>query len=352
MKTSVTVREIAKDAGLSPSTVSAVLNNRQAERRISGKSVQKVLGSARKLGYVPNIAARRLRAHNSHRRELVLSILTSYEAPLLLVSHALHSLEKVVDSANLPNTSLTVTIEMFHAGRLKELPGLVEGKRFNGAIITNTIAQDDDFLATAKLPFPVVLLGRSLPGYPSVSEKPEALGAKVAEILSSVGRRRLAVLCPRLLTQATQGRLRAFFSHTEEIAGLPPEKIVSEGLSEADGFVAIRDYLKGGGRCDGLFTLTDSLAVGAYHAIKGSGRTIPGDIAVVGVGDHEASPFLDPPLTSFSRNQELLNETAAKTLLSLVNGENVREAPIEVPITMILRGSTGHSSEKRRIRES
>ncbi len=347
-KGSVTVKDIAKHAGLSPSTVSAVLNNRHVERRISPPSIQKVLSSARVLGYVPNIAARRLRAHDGGNRQVVLTILTSYEAPVLIVSQALHSLQKLIEKESLPDTTMSVAIEMFHAGRLKELPGLVDGKRFNGAIITNTVAEDDRFLATAHLPFPVVLLGRSIPGYPSVSERPERLGRAAAEILGSIGRRRLAVLCPRLLTQATQGRLAAFVEEGLKQTGKIPERIISEKLDETGGYRAMAAYLKGGGQCDGFFSVTDSLVVGAYHAIRQHGLRIPDDIAAVGVGDNEAGPYLRPPLTSFATAQAAMNDAAARTLMSLIKGESIQDLPKEVPVTTILRESTGHPPDRSR----
>ncbi len=104
-------------------------------------------------------------------------------------------------------------------------------------------------------------------------------------------------------------------------------------------------YLSSGGQCDGLFSVTDSLAIGAYPAIWPAGRRIPEDIAIVGVGDHEAGPYLIPPLSTFRTAQEELNRLAAKTLLGLLNGQKPRSLPIKIPITACLRESTGHRGE-------
>jgi DNA-binding LacI/PurR family transcriptional regulator len=344
-KSSITVKDIAHRAGLSPSTVSAVLNNRQVERRISEASVRKVINAARALGYVPNIAARRLRDHKGSRHQIMIGILTSYEAPVRLVSYALQAVEEVMSEQASDGPVYSIGIEIFHAGRLKEMPGLIEGRRFNAAIITNTLAADDDFLAQVKLPFPVVLLGRSVPGYMSVSECPNRLGRSALELLTSIGRRRPVVLCPRLLTQATQGRVTAFSEAALRETGRLPEKIISSSLSAVGGYEAMRAFLENEGRCDCMFTVTDSLAVGAYHAIKKSGRGIPDDIAVVGVGDHETGAFLDPPLTSFSNSQHAMNKKAAETLLSMLRGEEVTEMNFEVPAISRLRESTGHRSD-------
>src|SRR5690554_1209800 len=78
----VTIYEIAKHLGLSPAAVSSALANRGKERRISAETIRRIREAATELGYVPNMAGRRLRAHKSSVRQFDLAILTSFEAPL------------------------------------------------------------------------------------------------------------------------------------------------------------------------------------------------------------------------------------------------------------------------------
>ncbi|MGH8019706.1 MAG: LacI family DNA-binding transcriptional regulator [Opitutaceae bacterium] len=163
---------IAEHVGLSPATVSTVLANRHAERRIAPATVERVQQAVRKLGYVPNVAARRLRAHNPEVHSAELGILTSFEAPLLLVSRALHEVQKTVDSRSGRDRQFSVSIDMFHAGRLCEMPGLLNASRFNGVIITNTLPEDDAFLKSITLPYAVVVQGRRVPNYCCVLETP------------------------------------------------------------------------------------------------------------------------------------------------------------------------------------
>ena len=150
-----TVQDIAREAGLSASSVSAVLTGQHVKRRIAAGTVQRVWNAAKKLNYQPNVTARSLRAKSSSTKEIVLSVFTSYEAPLFLVSQAVRALEDGITRLNDPSTRYRVNIEVFHAGKLEELPGLVDGHRCNGAIVTNTISRDDDFLAATKFAFPV-----------------------------------------------------------------------------------------------------------------------------------------------------------------------------------------------------
>ena len=343
----VTVEHIAEKTGLSASSVSAVLNGRHVKRRISPETVARVLAAAKKLRYVPNVTARSLRAKASGTRHIVLSILTSYEAPVFLVTQALRALDHVINERGEAAANYTVNVEMFHAGRLSEVSGLSDGHRCNGAIVTNTIDLDDQFLASSKLGFPVVMLGRRIPGYPSVSIKSDVMGRKAAEILIEAGRRKLSVLQPATLTQVTRSRLAAFVTTAEQSTGLPPTMITCDSLDERAGYEATQRFLGFNPACDGIFALSDGLAIGAYHAIKKAGRSIPRDIAMVGVGDNPAAHYIDPPLTCFEYAEEAQHQAAAKLLLNLVNGTVPEKTVVEVPVSALLRESTGHTGEER-----
>jgi len=339
----VTVQDIARDVGLSASSVSAVLSGQHIKRRISAATVARVMQAARKFRYVPNVTARSLRAKDSGTKHVVVSILTTFEAPLFLVSQALRALDRAIAERKELAVKYDVNLEMFHAGHLHELPGMRGGHRWNGAIITNTIDQDDQFLAANHLPFPVVLIGRRIPGYPSVSVKSDTLGRKAADILLEAGRRKLAVLQPAILTQATRSRLGAFVATVEKRLGQPPTMITCDTLHESSGYEAMKRYLSFNPACDGVFAITDSLAIGAYLAVKRAGRTIPGDLAMVGVGDNPTSDYMDPPLTCFEYTEEAQNRAAAHLLLDLVNGGAPSNPNLEVPVSPLLRESTGHT---------
>src|SRR5450756_877335 len=117
-KPAVTIYVLAKHVGVSPAAVSSVFANRHVERRLSGETVRKIRQAAVELGYVPNMAGRRLRAHKATTRQYDLAILTSFEAPLPLVGQLLQSLQQAVDARTTEHTRFAVAIEMFHAGRL------------------------------------------------------------------------------------------------------------------------------------------------------------------------------------------------------------------------------------------
>ncbi len=289
----VTIYQIAAHVGVSPATVSSVLANRHVERRIATKTVEKVREAARSLGYVPNMAGRRLRAHRAATRQFDIAIMTSFEAPLPLVGQLLHKLQSVVDQKTTKDTRFAISIEMFHAGQLQHKPALLDANRYHGVIVTNTLPEDDRFLAQARLPYPVVILGRRVPGYYCVLEAPNCVGRKSAEVLHEAGCRRLAVMHGRLLTHTTSDRVGAFQRTARELSGVDPVVLECAGLQPSQGAAALQAFLTGGAQLDGLFVVTDSLAMGAYQTLKERGQHIPRDVAVVGVGDNEMAEYDD-----------------------------------------------------------
>ncbi len=334
----VTITTIAGRIGVSVATVSSVLNNRHHQRRISPETVRKVQQAAAEAGYLPNVSARRLRSGQS--RYLVLAVVTSYQAPLPLVSATIVTLHRLVSEQTYKNIHSTITVEMFDAGKLSEVPGLLDGSRFNGAIIANTVAEDDAFLAQNQFAIPVVLIGRDIPNYSSVRDLPEKTGQQAAEILISADSKRLAVLHAKLLTQTTSGRLQGFCQKAKSLGANAPSKIIAEGFSEGDGYRAMKQFLTQGQQIDGLYSILDSLAVGAYRAIKESGLRIPEDVAIIGTGDYPMASYLDPPLSTFTRLQYNLHEEAARLLLRQLTGEIRTPTNILIPISPVLRQST------------
>ena len=336
-----TVRGIAAAAGVSIGSVSSVLNNRHVERRIAPETVEKIRAAAAGLGYLPNISAKRLRSGG--KNNVVLALVTSFEAPIPLVNHFIIALRAAMAAGKFPQAegAFSVMIEMFPAGRLHELPGLLTGDHFNAAILLNTTAEDDAFLNRSPLPYPVVLVNRLIAGYAAVVEAPET-GSRAAEILIRAKRSRLAVLHGSPLTQTTRARVNGFMHRGAELLGCPAHEVMAGKLSETAGYDAMRAFLKRGPEIDGLYAVSDALALGAYRALKEHGLKIPADVAVVGVGDYEISPFFDPPLTSVGVSHQALAEEASRLLLQQLGGDGAARPTVTVPLAETLRGSSGH----------
>ncbi len=339
-KDRITVRMIAEEAGLTIGSVSSVLNNKHAERRISPATVAKVRETAARLGYMPNINARRLRSGSDSLNTVTLAVITSYEAPLTLVNHIIKAIRQCVDEerANGSPYHFTVTIEMFAAGDLHSVPGLLSGSHFNAAIITNTTPRDDQFLQRNQLPYPAVLVNRSIPGYSRVYEDPET-GSRAADLLLDCGRSRLAVLHGNPVTHVTDTRINGFMRQVSTRLGSPVQEIVAKSLTETAAVEAMQAMIEQGERIDGLYAVTDGMALGALHAIKQAGLRIPADIAVVGAGDYDFSALFDPPLTTVGASPQQQGLSAVRLLMDLIHRRGSHNTEIVTPFSSIQRAS-------------
>ena len=337
------LKEIAALAGVSVGSVSSVLNNRHLERRIPLDTAEAIRKAAAQLGYLPNISARRLRSGTGPKNSVLLALITSFEAPIPLIHHFLLALRQQAETGNLPpdDYACSLMIEMFSAGRLREMPGLLTGDHFNAAIVLNTVAEDDHFLTRSHLPYPAVLVNRSIPGYASVIEE-TTCGTRPAEVFARIKRTQFAVLHGSPLTQSTERRVNGFMRRAAELIGKPAHEIVAGKLSETAAYEAMTAYLASGQRCDALYCVSDALAVGAYRAIKEAGLTIPKDITVIGVGDYQTASFMDPPLSCIGVAHTKMAELASQLLIKMLLGDPAAREIVHAPTVETLRGSTGH----------
>lgn len=346
-KPAVTIYEIAQHVGVSPAAVSSVLSNHYVKRRISEKTANRIRKAITELGYVPNMAGRRLRSHRPLTRQYDIAILTSFEAPLPLVGQALHAIQKEVDIRTTDNTRYAVAIEMFHAGKLAEKAGLLEADRYHGVIITNTLPEDDQFLAETNFPYASVILGRRIQGHNCVLEVPNFVGKKSAEVLIDAGCDKLAVIHGKALTQSTSQRVAAFKEAAKAKGCGEPAMIECDGLQPKDAIMALDKFFDEGGRCDGIFAVTDSLAVGVYRALQQRGLLIPNDVAVVGVGDHEIEEFFNPPLSTLAGANDAMVAEAIPLLFNQLSGKSEHPMEILVVPPVYLRDSTNRPRKER-----
>lgn len=315
---SVSICELARQAGVSPSTVSSILNHKHEERHLSAATVARVLQVAAALGYRPDVRARNMRARGG-QRTWVVGVITAVEMPLTHVGDLFGAFERVAAAWPAPLPKLDFAVELFRAGRLHELSSLRDGSVFTGAIVTNSLPADDACLAGLQPAMPLVLWGRQVPGYSGVRLSGSS-GAEAAAMLLDAGCRSPAVLCPPMLTQTTQTRLDGFRREVLCRLGRAAAEVPVAAMTDHAAQRALADFLAANPPCDGLFAFFDHFAMGAYHALKRRGLRIPGDVQVVGHDDQSLAALLDPPLSTFSYPAAAMREEAVRLLLGQLTG--------------------------------
>jgi DNA-binding LacI/PurR family transcriptional regulator len=89
---------------------------------------------------------------------------------------------------------------------------------------------------------------------------------------------------------------------------------------------------------DGVFAANDNMGAGALRTLRGAGRTVPGDVAVVGFDDLTVAEVADPPLTTVHQPIQAVGREMARMLVALVNGED--PTPLILPTRLVVRSST------------
>lgn len=344
----VRLSDIAARAGTSVSTVSVVLGDRPSSVRISEATRQAVLEAARELGYLPNLAARRLRSNGAQTRTLILAIAYPIDSRFSLISRIVSGVQRQIhllrgDLASL-NVAVQLTIETFELGSLDRLRGITEPLWFNGLIVANTSTDDDAFLDAVTPSVPLVLFQRQS-RHSWVNNDSRQVGRLAVEHLIDLGHRRIALIYPEGSGSQAQALRVEGSREALERAGLPINLIApAAGANWAgDAYVAMQHLLDlaPGARPTGVFATNDLLAIGAMRAIRDRGLRIPDDVSVVGCDDAEFAAYQDPPLTTVHLPIEEMAARATTIVLDLIY-QRV-EAPIQemFAVNLMVRPSSG-----------
>jgi DNA-binding LacI/PurR family transcriptional regulator len=341
MPSRVTSQQVAKHAGVSRTTVSFVLNN-VSRAGIPEETRQRVLESARFLGYVPNAAAKSLASGASQTIGLVVAS-TEHLPVDAFIPQVLYSLCR--DSHALGYRVLLETVE--DVSKPGAYDDLVRGQRIDGLIVINTRSDDAQLPELIRRNFPVVLIGAS--EWAALGERTGVIwndarqaSRQATEHLLALGHSRIAhiTFSPEDY-HATQDRKLGYLEALQA-ANVSDCGLLEHGNYSAEsGFVAMQKLLKRRQRPTALFAGNDTVAIGAMAAIQESGLRIPQDIAVVGYDDIPTARYLSPSLTTVQVSATEHGRLAVRTLGKLMQGQKTDRMQQLQNTPLIVRDSCG-----------
>lgn len=329
-----TSADVAALAGVSRTTVSFVLNGR-TEMKIAPQTRQRVLDSAQRLGYHPNVPARQLAGGTSQTLGLVLRQSPEQVAGDALLAEALHGLSAAARAAD-----HRVLVELLTPGD-GHYSDLVRSGRTDGLVISGPRSDDPELIELVHDGFPVVLQG-SLAGLaaPSV-DVDNAAGAQVAvEHLLALGHRRVACITNAPLVYTAAAERLAGYTRALAAAGIAfdPELVAEGAFDAASGHRAVTAILARA-TPEALFVASDVVALGALAGLREAGLRVPRDVSVASFDDIALAAYLDPPLTTIRLPARSLGFTAGTVLLERIAGRPVGERTL-LPTELIVRAST------------
>lgn len=306
----VTMKDVARRAGVSQSTVSFVLNGLE-DMRISGETRKRVLEAVEQLDYRPRMAGRPPKAAGTRIIGVMIDEIAT--SPFAAIS-----IEGVQEEAWKDDVLVEVVMtggdKAYEAAVLRKWSAdRVEGVIY-ASILTRHAAPPD-----ALVRHNAVLLNCHADGgrYPSVVPA-ERRGGEVATVaLIEEGHRRIAFISGEPWMEASVQR-REGYERALRAEGLPvdPALIAEGNFLPSGGRTATLELMAGPVRPDAIFCANDLTAIGCYEALKELGETIGESIAVMGYDDQEIAQHLSPALSTVLLPHREMGQWCARRLLS------------------------------------
>jgi LacI family transcriptional regulator, galactose operon repressor len=308
-----TMKDIARDLGVSVVTVSKVLRNHSD---IGEQTRKRILQRMKEVNYQPNPAARTL---VSGRTNLVGLIVPDLIYPFFAqvakgISAKLRAQEYsliISSSEDDPNMERREIDQML-------------ARRVDALILASVQSSAESLNKMQDQGIPCVLLDRKLPGVSAnfVGIDDVNAGMMATNHLIEIGCRTIAHIGGSDVSTALDRQSGYSIALAQRGLGLPPEYIVKYGhgddAGDATGYNSMKQLLQLKPRPDGVFCNNDPIAMGALRAILDAGLQIPKDIAVVGCGNVHYDDLLKVPLTSIDQDSKGLGTSAAKLALSII----------------------------------
>ena len=322
----VNLKDVARESGFSPSTVSIVLNDAPLARYIPQCTKDQIRKAAKRLRYRPNPFARSLRSTRSQTVGVIISdTLDPYFTQILKGIHnALYHSSFLPVLADIQNQRV----------RFERYLEMLLDRRVEGIItVANSLLLDIDLLGVVEeQKIPSVIIGResAFASMSSVVIDNEA-GMRIAmKYLYALGNRCMAFIKgPRQIVDSGQ-RWLGICEFAKEV-GLKLEKELIVELDQPassyeEGYAATRELLQRRRQFTALVAFDDVTAFGAIRALHQASRRVPEDCAIVGFDDIAAAAYCSPPLTTIRQPLEKLGEIGVEILTQAIGASVAGEA--------------------------
>jgi DNA-binding LacI/PurR family transcriptional regulator len=330
---SVSLKFLAEHLGLSPATVSLVINRSPAAKSIPHRTQERIRAAARELNYRPNFVARSLRAQRSFTIGVVVPEISEGYAALVMSGIEDHLLQE--------GYFYFVVSHRHRADLIDEYPRLLQQRAVEGLIAVDTACHEG-------VTIPVVAISghREIPGVTNIALNHLRATRLAVEHLTEFGHRKIAFIKGQEFSSDTEVRWEAVRGAAKELGVEISDRLIGqlEGESPSPelGYQVTRKLLATGEPFTALFAFNDISAIGAIRALREAGRRVPEDVSVVGFDDIQSAAFQNPALTTVRQPLRQMGIIAAETILRRINAPAKAPYPktITVEPELIVREST------------
>jgi len=325
-----TIRDVAREAGVSVSTVSRVLNDKDD---VASDTYEKVQTVIQQMSYTSSLAARSMRSHRTNVIGLIV--------PDVADSFSI----QVMKGVNQAITELDYDLIIYTSGSIKKRSA-AERERHFVSLLNGSIADGVIIVTPAATSFstaaPVVTIDPN-------TECPECLtiiatnhaGALAAmEYLVELGHRRIGFIGGRPDLQCADQRLQGYKDALRQAyITIDPDLIVAGDFSAETAQQCAQRLLSLPQRPTAIFAANDQSAIGAIDAARQAGLSVPNDLSVVGFDNIPEAAFFNPALTTVDQFIDRMGQVATEILVGLIEGKRPESVLYRMPTHLVVRDS-------------
>jgi DNA-binding LacI/PurR family transcriptional regulator len=325
-----TMKDVARLAGVSIQTVSAIMNGKPG---ITAETGARVNAAIETLGYRPYSVARSLRTRQTHTLALIVSDINN------------PSFSMIASAAEDVAHSFGYHLVLFNTHDDPEREALyiraVNERWMDGVLF---VAAGDPMTSLEALKgagIPTVAVDRVPMGYagPAVTLDNRRPGQIAAEYLLGLGHRRIAHISGPLKLLLARERL-AGYDDALRAADVPQQWVTPHGnWTCRSGYEAMEEILAAGARPSAVFAANDRMAIGAMHALREGGLRVPEDVSVVGLDDIELAAYQCPALTTVQQSFSEMASRSVHLLMDLLTGKAPEAVQIVIAPRLVVRQS-------------
>lgn len=334
----VTLKAVAEHLGLTPGTVSAVLNDAPSARSIPQETKNRIRAAAKELNYRPNFFARTLRNKRTYTIGVIAEEIGDSYGSAVISGIEQHLRKKGY---------FFLTVAHRHdAELLNRYSQILSERGVEGIITVDTTVRDSPHLPT------VAVAGhRSLKGVTNIVLDHHRAAVLALNHLKGLHHQRIAFMKGNTLSSDSEDRWKAISHVAAELElKVDPDLTVQIDLDDPTpmvGYPFAKQILARNKPFTALFAYNDISAIGAIRALQEQGFRVPQDVSVMGFDDIPGAAFHTPPLTTVRQPLVRMGEVAAQSLLERIEGKKEYPAEIAIEPELVIRESTAEAPSSR-----
>lgn len=319
-----TIKDVAKLAGVSPTTVSIIINGKAAERKIPAETCRRVEEAMSALRYQPNMNARRLRSNEGSKPTIAFFWPMDYLIHIMTII-----INNLLSQLNAMNFDCEFVVQTYANDHIDAITDRLVRNEYHAAIIGCASQRDVDYIDSITLGLPIVFLNRITKNYPYVAVNIKKMVRMAAEMFAYKGFNKVGVITSSQSHYASDRRIKYFLEACREFGvSVNDRHIIKTDYNIKAGILGMERYLALPNRPRALFCNSDLIALGALSACSRHGVSIPGDIEIIATElmDPQFVEHSIPPLTTVSMPTPELSKRMIEIIVDALQNNNSLDA--------------------------